>query len=303
MPNEPGENDDGAHDDGSEIPELAPPFARPLERQARIACLAMDGRREQALVLQTPVDDVPIPSHPRRVEVQHGDEHESVTNLGRAREQEILQKSVEVLTKLTGGRRPIGYRAPAWQLSPDTLSLLVVEGFDYSSNMMDRLVPYLHPPIDGHSLVEIPVSWVLDDAPFFLFSGQRAMQAPGPVLQGWLTEFEGITSARGITNFTFHPQIIGRPSRLACLRELVDHALGLGRVVAGELSLRDPLELKLYLVRGLGAAFARQRKNDQASRQRQERRSSHHRFLLCGQVSPRSTRHGIATRSTSATAP
>jgi len=160
----------------------------------------------------------------------HGDEHESVTNLGRAREQEILQKSVEVLTKLTGGRRPIGYRAPAWQLSPDTLSLLVVEGFDYSSNMMDRLLPYLHPPIDGHSLVEIPVSWVLDDAPFFLFSGQRAMQAPGPVLQGWLTEFEGITSARGITNFTFHPQIIGRPSRLACLRELVDHVRHTPRV-------------------------------------------------------------------------
>jgi peptidoglycan/xylan/chitin deacetylase (PgdA/CDA1 family) len=160
----------------------------------------------------------------------HGDEHESVTNLGRAREQEILQKSMEVLTKLTGGRRPIGYRAPAWQLSPNTLSLLVAEGFDYSSNMMDRLVPYLHPPIDGHSLVEIPVSWVLDDAPFFLFSGQRAMQAPGPVLQGWLTELEGITSARGITNFTFHPQIIGRPSRLACLRELVDHVRHTPRV-------------------------------------------------------------------------
>jgi hypothetical protein len=71
--------------------------------------------------------------------------------------------------------------------------------------------------------VEIPVSWVLDDAPFFLFSGQRSMQAPGPVLQGWLTEFEGITAAHGITNFTFHPQLIGRPSRLACLRELIDY--------------------------------------------------------------------------------
>ena len=160
----------------------------------------------------------------------HGDEHESVTNLGRDRELEILRKSVEVLTKLTGGRRPIGYRAPAWQLSSDTLSLLSAEGFDYSSNMMDRLVPYLHPPIDGHSLVEIPVSWVLDDAPFFLFSGQRAIQAPGPVLQGWLTEFEGITAARGVTNFTFHPQLIGRPSRLACLRELVDHVRHTPRV-------------------------------------------------------------------------
>ena len=159
----------------------------------------------------------------------HGDEHESVTNLGRVREQEILLKSLEVLTPLAG-RRPIGYRAPAWQLSPDTLSLLAAEGFDYSSNMMDRLVPYLHAPIGGRSLVEIPVSWVLDDAPFFLFSGQRGMQPPGPVLQGWLTEFEGITAAQGITNFTFHPQLIGRPSRLACLRELIDHVRHTPRV-------------------------------------------------------------------------
>jgi peptidoglycan-N-acetylglucosamine deacetylase len=152
----------------------------------------------------------------------HGDEHERVTDLPPGREHEILKKSLEVLTPLAG-RRPIGYRAPAWQLSAETLPLLVAEGFDYSSNMMDRLVPYLHPPVNGRALVEIPVSWVLDDAPFFLFSGQRSMQAPGPVLQSWLTEFEGITAAHGITNFTFHPQLIGRPSRLACLRELIDH--------------------------------------------------------------------------------
>jgi peptidoglycan/xylan/chitin deacetylase (PgdA/CDA1 family) len=159
----------------------------------------------------------------------HGDEHETVTTLGRAREQAILEKSLSTLTPLAG-RRPIGYRAPAWQLSPDTLALLTAEGFDYSSNMMDRLAPYLHAPIDGRSLVEIPVSWILDDAPFFLFSGQRPMQPPGPVLQGWLTEFEGITAAGGVTNFTFHPQLIGRPSRLACLTELIEHVRHTPRV-------------------------------------------------------------------------
>ena len=58
------------------------------------------------------------------------------------------------------------------------------DGFEYSSNMMDRLAPYLHPPIDGRALVEIPVSWVLDDAPYFLFTGQRAIQAPGPGAPG-----------------------------------------------------------------------------------------------------------------------
>jgi peptidoglycan/xylan/chitin deacetylase (PgdA/CDA1 family) len=153
----------------------------------------------------------------------HGDVHERVSDLEAAQEEQILTRSIEVLTRLAG-RRPTGYRAPAWQLSPRTLPLLARHGFEYSSNMMDRLRPYLHPEHEGRRLVEIPVSWVLDDAPFFLFTGQRSIQPPGPVLQGWLTELDGITEVGGVTNFTFHPQIIGRPSRFACLRELIEHA-------------------------------------------------------------------------------
>jgi len=153
----------------------------------------------------------------------HGDVHEKVSDLDAGQEEKILLRSLDVLTR-QAGRRPLGYRAPAWQLSPRTLALLARHGFEYSSNMMDRLRPYLHPAIDGRQLVEIPVAWVLDDAPFFMFTGQRAMQAPGPVLQGWLTELDGITEVGGVTTFTFHPQIIGRPSRFACLRELIDHA-------------------------------------------------------------------------------
>jgi peptidoglycan-N-acetylglucosamine deacetylase len=159
----------------------------------------------------------------------HGDVHERVTELEPGREREILRKSVDVLGGLAG-QRPVGYRAPAWQLSASTLELLAAEGFEYSSNMMDRLRPYRHPPINGRTLIEIPVSWVLDDAPYFLFTGQRALQPPGPVLQGWLTEFEGITAAHGVTTFTFHPQLIGRPSRLACLQELIDYVRHTPRV-------------------------------------------------------------------------
>jgi peptidoglycan/xylan/chitin deacetylase (PgdA/CDA1 family) len=159
----------------------------------------------------------------------HGDEHERVSELSREREEEILLRSIEVLTR-SGGQRPVGYRAPAWQLSDSTLDLLARHDFDYSSNLMDSLAPYLHEPVATRALVELPVSWVLDDAPYFLFTGQRSIQPPGPVLQGWLTEFDGITEAQGLTNFTFHPQIIGRPSRLACLRELMDHVRHTPRV-------------------------------------------------------------------------
>jgi peptidoglycan/xylan/chitin deacetylase (PgdA/CDA1 family) len=126
----------------------------------------------------------------------HGDVHEKVSDLDAAQEEKILVRSMEVLTR-QAGRRPV---------------------------TMDRLRPYLHAAAEGRRLVEIPVSWVLDDAPFFMFTGQRAMQPPGPVLQSRLTELEGITEIGGVTNFTFHPQIIGRPSRFACLRELVEYA-------------------------------------------------------------------------------
>jgi hypothetical protein len=44
------------------------------------------------------------------------------------------------------------------------------------------------------------------------------------VLQGWLSDLDGIGEAGGIATFTFYPQIIGRPSRLACLRALIEHA-------------------------------------------------------------------------------
>jgi peptidoglycan/xylan/chitin deacetylase (PgdA/CDA1 family) len=152
----------------------------------------------------------------------HGDVHERVTELDAVQEEKVLRRSLEVLTPLAG-RRPLGYRAPAWALSERTLALVTRHGFDYSSNMMDRLTPYLHPAVDGRALVEIPVSWVLDDAPYFLFTGQRSLQPLGPVLEGWLAEFDGIVEAGGIATFTFHPQLIGRPGRLGALRTLIDH--------------------------------------------------------------------------------
>jgi peptidoglycan/xylan/chitin deacetylase (PgdA/CDA1 family) len=165
----------------------------------------------------------------------HGDRHERVTELSPGQEEPILQKSIQTLARLAG-TRPTGYRAPGWQLSADTLGLVARHGFDYSSNLMDRVTPYFHPPVDGKTLVEIPVSWVLDDAPYFLFTGQRSLQPPGAVLQGWLTEFDGITEAGGVTTFTFHPQLIGRPSRLACLRELIGYVRHTPRVWVASLA-------------------------------------------------------------------
>ena len=120
------------------------------------------------------------------------------------------------------GIRPRGFRAPAWELTPITLDLLREHGMTHSSNLMDDVFPYLHagaPPI-----VELPVQWVLDDAPYFLMHPRmapRPMQSPENVYTIWRDEFRGFYEFGGLFNLTCHPQVIGHPSRLLMLRRLV----------------------------------------------------------------------------------
>jgi peptidoglycan/xylan/chitin deacetylase (PgdA/CDA1 family) len=157
----------------------------------------------------------------------HGHVHEHVDGLSPAEEEEILDRSIEILERATG-RRPRGYRSPFGEISPATLGLLERRGFDFSSNMMDDIFPYLHASATGATpLVELPFHWVLDDAPFFQF-GQigragvnRPIQSAGHVLEIWKEEFASIHARGGLYDLCMHPQLIGRPSRIDMLGELV----------------------------------------------------------------------------------
>lgn len=121
------------------------------------------------------------------------------------------------------GVRPAGYRAPGWDLTPITLGLVRQHGMIYSSNLMDDVYPYLHPG-DGAPVVELPVQWVLDDAPFYLMHPRwlnRPIQSAETVFGIWRDEFRGMYEWGGLFNLTCHPQISGHPSRLLWLRELI----------------------------------------------------------------------------------
>ena len=73
--------------------------------------------------------------------------------------------------------------------------------------------------------MEIPVSWVLDDAPHFVHapSAQRTspMKSPDEVMDIWLAEFEGLYRYGRAFPLTMHPQYIGRPGRLLMLEKLI----------------------------------------------------------------------------------
>ncbi len=151
----------------------------------------------------------------------HGYTHRSPAALSPDEEEDELRRSLEVLRAL--GADPAGYRSPSWDFSERTLGLLAREGILYSSNMMDDLRPYRH---EGSPLIELPVQWMLDDAPHFWFDGasswDKTISAPSRVFEIWKEELEGIRLLGGLFVLTMHPQLTGRPSRLAMLRELID---------------------------------------------------------------------------------
>lgn len=153
----------------------------------------------------------------------HGYLHERLAYDSYQEEEDIILKGLEILEDITG-TKPVGYRSPAWEINPIVLKLLVKYNFLYSSNMMADIKPYWL-EIEGHKseIVELPVQWMLDDAPFFLFSlkpPSRPITPNNAVLSIWKDEFHGIYKEGGLFNLVVHPQFSGRPSRINMLKEL-----------------------------------------------------------------------------------
>lgn len=48
-------------------------------------------------------------------------------------EKDVLEKCIDLATKLTG-KKPVGYRAPLYQLRESTINLLVEHGFSYGAS-------------------------------------------------------------------------------------------------------------------------------------------------------------------------
>lgn len=154
----------------------------------------------------------------------HGYTHTSPTDLSAGREEEELIRGREVLESY--GVTVSGYRSPSWDLSEHTMDLLAKHGFGWSSNLMDDIVPYRH---EGSGIVEVPVQWILDDAPHFWFDAtawNKKISTTGEVRQIWQDELLGIRELGGAAVFTMHPQIIGRPGRLRFLDEFIRFAQG-----------------------------------------------------------------------------
>jgi len=170
----------------------------------------------------------------------HGWTHVPPALLTREQEEEGLVRANVQIKKLTG-RNARGYRSPSWDLSPHSVELLIKHGFTYDSSMMgDDYTPYRvrqgdiieleKPAVFGKTtkLIEMPISWSLDDYPHFEFIRTKDWILPGLmnnnlVLENWVSDFQYMKKNLkwGVITYTFHPFVIGRGGRMLMLEKLI----------------------------------------------------------------------------------
>jgi peptidoglycan/xylan/chitin deacetylase (PgdA/CDA1 family) len=171
----------------------------------------------------------------------HGWTHVPPANLKPDQEEAEMVRAIERIKQLTG-KAPAGYRSPSWDLSADSVRLLRKYGFYYESSMMghdhepyrvregdkvhlDRGMEFGRPT----PLIEMPISWNLDDFPHFEYLRLPTSVTPGlanasGVLENWLDDFEYMrrTCDWGILTYTCHPYVIGRGHRMLMLERLLE---------------------------------------------------------------------------------
>ena len=145
-------------------------------------------------------------------------------------EERRLLRGLEALDR-AAGVRPVGYRAPMWELSYRLPALLASHGFRYDSGLMDADHPYrlaTGPEPGAGSIIELPGHWSLDDWEPYNYlpgiTGSGVIASPAEVVARWTLELEALVAEGGLFMLTNHPFASGRASRAVALETLIERA-------------------------------------------------------------------------------
>jgi peptidoglycan/xylan/chitin deacetylase (PgdA/CDA1 family) len=165
----------------------------------------------------------------------HGYVHENPTPMKLEEETKVMEMGLEALARI--GVKPKVYRSPYWDFSPNTVSVLEKYGFVADSSLMaNDFHPYKirHVEVNADkanvfgkesSVLEIPVSWYLDDfPPTEYMTGRQEGMNPAPDIFGrWKDIFDYAVKHEENACYVLctHPQTIARAHLLPRLEELI----------------------------------------------------------------------------------
>jgi peptidoglycan-N-acetylglucosamine deacetylase len=152
--------------------------------------------------------------------------HENTIGMDEKTEAAMIDLGLRALHDVAGVR-PQGYRAPMWEMNYHTPRLLAERGFRWDSSLMDSDHPYVL-AVDGlpDALVEVPVSWGLDDWEQYAFLpgliGSGVIESPAKALEMWTLELDAMHRLGAAFVLCCHPFLSGRPSRAEALERLIE---------------------------------------------------------------------------------
>lgn len=181
----------------------------------------------------------------------HGYSHENPIAMTPEQEEAVLKKSIDLVVDLCG-ERPRGYVAPWWELSGETVHLLLENGIVYDNSRMDNdfhpfyarvgdswtkidyaksAESWMKPLVRGREteLVEIGANWYVDDLPPMMFikksPNSHGFVNPRDIESLWRDQFDWVYREYDYAVFpiTIHPDVAGRPQVLLMLERLLDH--------------------------------------------------------------------------------
>jgi peptidoglycan/xylan/chitin deacetylase (PgdA/CDA1 family) len=150
----------------------------------------------------------------------HGWIHEFPPATGSAEEEErLLNQAISYLEKTTG-RRPVGYRAPAWAFSENTLGLIRKAGMLYDSSLQAMDEPYeIVSNGEPTGIVELGIDWTLTETPYLGRGG--TMPSPEALFKLYRDEFDGAYELGTTFILTLHPHVIGHRAPMKHLDQFV----------------------------------------------------------------------------------
>lgn len=184
----------------------------------------------------------------------HGYSHENPVAMSRQQEQDVLEKSVELI-RAVSGQAPRGYVAPWWEMSASTVDLLLSNGFKYDHsqsyhdflpyyartgdewtviNLQKNAASWMKPLMRGPSvdLVEISANWYVDDLPPMMFikssPTSHGFVDPRVIESLWRDQFDWVYRELeyGVFPITIHPDVSGRPQVLLMLERFIEYVNG-----------------------------------------------------------------------------
>ena len=146
--------------------------------------------------------------------------------------EEELDRGFDALQRRLGVV-PVGYRAPYGESFEALRASVARRGMLYSSSWRDDIRPYRQVLADGQDgVIELPVTMSYDDWLYGLTNrfSPRPLFPREHVLSIWNDELEVTRQWGGMVTTVLHPQVSGRPMRLALLREFLFDAITRGDV-------------------------------------------------------------------------